>query len=74
VGQHEPSKVIGGVRYAVDVWEDTNHPPAPWRWRVQEVSLDKDMNPNGPWKDVASGAEMTQEKALQAAGKSIGVK
>lgn len=68
--QHKPSKVIGGTRYEIDVWEDTGNNP-PWRWRVQKASRDKDGNQSGPWRDVASGAELTQEKARQAAAKQI---
>lgn len=70
--QDRPGKATPGVRYTVDVWEETtSYLPTPWRWRVTKVSLDKDGNPSGPWKDVASGAEQTRERAQQAAAKSI---
>jgi hypothetical protein len=71
VGQYRPSKVTGGVRYAVDVWEDSSRPSAPWRWRIGEVSLDKDGNPNGPWKEVTSDSEQTEAKAQESAIKAL---
>ena len=64
-------KITGGVRYAVDVWEGGSNASAPLWWRLEEVPLDKDGNPNGQWKEVTSGAEQTEAKAYQAAIKAF---
>ncbi len=72
MSEHRPGKVVGGVCYSAEVWEDTNNKPS-WRWVVQKAARDENGNPTGPWRDVGSGAEGTEVDAKRAAGKAIEV-